>query len=70
MKIIRAGDTLSVAGPQDWFSGTVRIDPLFTAEEPGRSSGAHVTFEPGARTAHAPRGADPYRHLRARSGPA
>ena len=35
----------------DWFSGTVRIDPLFTAPDPARVRGASVTFEPGARTA-------------------
>ena len=38
-------------GPEDWFTGTVRIDPLFQAPEPARASGAYVTFEPGARTA-------------------
>ena len=38
-------------GPADWFTGTVRIDPLFDAPEPARVSGARVTFEPGARTA-------------------
>lgn len=51
MKITRAGQTPSTAGPADWFTGTVRIDPLFAAEAPGRAVGAHVTFEPGARTA-------------------
>ncbi|WP_415392461.1 cupin domain-containing protein [Paracoccus sp. SJTW-4] len=51
MKIARAGATPSTAGPADWFTGTVRIDPLFAAEAPGRAAGAHVTFEPGARTA-------------------
>ncbi|WP_330629582.1 cupin domain-containing protein [Thioclava sp. FTW29] len=51
MKITRSGETPSMQGPEDWFSGTVRIDPLFQAEAPGRCSGAHVTFEPGARTA-------------------
>ncbi len=51
MKIIRSGTASSVKGPDDWFTGTVRIDPLFQAEEPGRTGGAHVTFEPGARTA-------------------
>lgn len=51
MKIIRAGETPSGAGPADWFTGTVCIDPLFAAEAPGRTAGAHVTFEPGARTA-------------------
>jgi quercetin dioxygenase-like cupin family protein len=38
-------------GPKDWFSGTVRIDPLFNAPAPARAAGASVTFEPGARTA-------------------
>jgi quercetin dioxygenase-like cupin family protein len=51
MKITRSGATPSTAGPADWFTGTVRIDPLFAAEAPGRAAGAHVTFEPGARTA-------------------
>ena len=40
----------SLEGPADWFTGRVRIDPLFQASEPGRASGAAVTFEPGART--------------------
>ncbi|PTW62575.1 quercetin dioxygenase-like cupin family protein [Breoghania corrubedonensis] len=51
MKITRPGETASMAGPTDWFTGTVRLDPMFAAEEPGRVAGAHVTFEPGARTA-------------------
>ncbi|WP_176084595.1 cupin domain-containing protein [Martelella sp. HB161492] len=51
MKIIRSGSAPSMKGPADWFTGTVRVDPMFAAEEPGRVSGAHVTFEPGARTA-------------------
>lgn len=51
MKIIRSGTAPSNPGPADWFTGTVRIDPMFAAEEPGRVAGAHVTFEPGARTA-------------------
>ena len=51
MKITRSGQTASKVGPADWFTGTVRIDPLFAAEAPGRAGGAHVTFEPGARTA-------------------
>ena len=51
MKITRSGQSPSAKGPADWFTGTVRIDPLFSAEDPGRASGAHVTFEPGARTA-------------------
>lgn len=51
MKITRAGATPSTVGPTDWFTGSVRIDPLFAAEAPGRAAGAQVTFEPGARTA-------------------
>lgn len=51
MKITRSGSNVSMPGPEDWFTGTVRIDPMFAAEEPGRTSGALVTFEPGARTA-------------------
>ena len=51
MNITRAGSQPSNKGPADWFSGTVRIDPLFTAPAPARVAGATVTFEPGARTA-------------------
>jgi quercetin dioxygenase-like cupin family protein len=52
MEIKRNGTQASVKGPADWFTGTVRIDPLFLkAEEPARATGASVTFEPGARTA-------------------
>ncbi len=51
MKITRSGSTPSMKGPEDWFTGTVRIDPMFQAEDPGRVGGSHVTFEPGARTA-------------------
>jgi quercetin dioxygenase-like cupin family protein len=51
MDITRAGSKPSVKGPADWFTGTVRIDPLFDAPEPARAAGASVTFEPGARTA-------------------
>jgi quercetin dioxygenase-like cupin family protein len=51
MEIVRAGSKPSGAGPSDWFTGTVRIDPLFNAFDPARVQGAHVTFEPGARTA-------------------
>lgn len=49
--IKRNGSRPSQKGPEDWFTGTVRIDPLFQAPEPARASGAQVTFEPGARTA-------------------
>ena len=51
MKITRAGTNPSAKGPNDWFTGSVRIDPLFQAEAPARATGASVTFEPGARTA-------------------
>jgi len=51
MEIKRVGSQGSMKGPVDWFSGTVRIDPLFQSKEPGRAAGASVTFEPGARTA-------------------
>jgi quercetin dioxygenase-like cupin family protein len=52
MNITRNGSQPSIKGPADWFTGTVRIDPLFLkAEEPARATGASVTFEPGARTA-------------------
>jgi quercetin dioxygenase-like cupin family protein len=49
--IKRAGSQPSTKGPGDWFTGTVRIDPLFSAGAPARAAGAAVTFEPGARTA-------------------
>ena len=51
MEIKRNGSQASVKGPADWFTGTVRIDPLFQASDPARVTGASVTFEPGARTA-------------------
>ena len=51
MNIVRAGTQLSNKGPADWFTGTVRIDPLMSAPAPARVAGASVTFEPGARTA-------------------
>jgi quercetin dioxygenase-like cupin family protein len=51
MDIKRSGSQPSAKGPTDYFTGTVRIDPLFEAHEPARTSGASVTFEPGARTA-------------------
>ena len=51
MEIIRIGTQPSQKGPEDWFTGTVRIDYLFQAIEPARAGGAQVTFEPGARTA-------------------
>jgi quercetin dioxygenase-like cupin family protein len=52
MNIKRNGSQPSIKGPADWFTGTVRIDPLFLqANDPARATGASVTFEPGARTA-------------------
>jgi quercetin dioxygenase-like cupin family protein len=51
MDIKRSGAQPSSKGPTDWFTGTVRIDPLFSPPEPARVAGALVTFEPGARTA-------------------
>ena len=51
MDIKRNGSRPSGKGPADWFTGTVRIDPLFAAPAPARVSGASVTFEPSARTA-------------------
>ena len=51
MDIKRAGSQPSSVPSADWFTGSVRVDPLFQAPEPARVSGAHVTFEPGARTA-------------------
>ena len=51
MEIKRSGSTPSGKGPADWFTGSVRVDPLFSPPEPARAAGALVTFEPGARTA-------------------
>lgn len=52
MEIKRNGSQASIKGPADWFTGTVRIDPLFLdADDQVRATGAGVTFEPGARTA-------------------
>ena len=51
MKIARSGTQPSAKGPADWFTGTVRIDPLFAATAPARAASAAVTFEPGPRTA-------------------
>ena len=50
MDIQHSGSQASVQGPAEYFGGTVRIDPLFSAHEPARAAGAAVTFEPGART--------------------
>lgn len=51
MDIKRVGSTPSGKGAAEWFTGTVRIDPLFQANDPARATGNSVTFEPGARTA-------------------
>src|SRR3954469_15234527 len=51
MEIKRSGSQPSGKGPTDWFTGQVRIDPLFSPPDPARAAGAMVTFEPGARTA-------------------
>src|SRR5258705_12623650 len=51
MEIQRSGSQPSGKGPAEYFTGTVRVDPLFTAPDPARAVGASVTFEPGARTA-------------------
>ena len=51
MEIKRIGSQPSNRGPSDWFTGTVRIDPLFQTNPPARAAGASVTFELGARTA-------------------
>jgi len=51
MEIKRAGSQPSNQGPADWFTGTVRIDPLHQTGAPARVACASVTFEPGARTA-------------------
>jgi quercetin dioxygenase-like cupin family protein len=51
MQIKRSGSQASTKGPADWFTGAVRIDPLFGVNAPARAAGNAVTFEPGARTA-------------------
>jgi quercetin dioxygenase-like cupin family protein len=51
MQITRNGAQLSIKGNEDWFTGSVRIDPLFAKQPATRGAGALVTFEPGARTA-------------------
>jgi quercetin dioxygenase-like cupin family protein len=51
MDIKRSGSQPSAKGRAEYFTGAVRIDPLFEAPEPARVRGASVTFEPGARTA-------------------
>ena len=51
MDIKKSGSQPSAKGAAEYFTGTVRIDPLFQAHDPARASGAYVTFEPGARSA-------------------
>lgn len=51
MEIKRVGSQPSAKGPEDWFTGAVRIDPLFQPNESRRAATASVTFDPGARTA-------------------
>ena len=51
MDITRSGSQPSGKGPEGYFTGTVRIDPLFQTADPGRAVANSVTFEPGARTA-------------------
>lgn len=51
MEIIKNGIQPSIKGPEDWFTGTVWIDPLFPKKETTKAMGAIVAFEPGARTA-------------------
>jgi quercetin dioxygenase-like cupin family protein len=51
MTITRNGSQPSRKGPAEYFTGSVRVDPLFQAKDPSRTSGAYVTFEPGARSA-------------------
>jgi quercetin dioxygenase-like cupin family protein len=50
MDIKRNGSRPSGKGPDAWFTGTVRVDPIFQVGDPARVSGGQVTFEPGART--------------------
>jgi len=51
LTIARSGAQPSRTGPEENFTGSVRVDPLFPAREPARASGAYVTFQPGARSA-------------------
>ncbi len=51
MQITRSGSQPSGKGPADYFTGTVRVDPMFQAPAPARVGAGHVTFEPGARSA-------------------
>lgn len=51
MKIIKSGSQESGNGPEEYFTGTVRVDPLYNPPEPSQLTTALVTFEPGSRTA-------------------
>lgn len=51
MEITKTGSIPSMKGPEDWFTGSVRVDTLFSANDSRRAAAASVTFEPGARTA-------------------
>ena len=51
MEIKRIDSQPTRKGPTEWFTGSVRIQPMFESPEPARARGASVTFEPGARTA-------------------
>jgi quercetin dioxygenase-like cupin family protein len=51
MEIKRCGSQPSGKGPEEYFTGTVRVDPLFETTDPARARGASVTFEPSGRTA-------------------
>lgn len=51
MEIKRIDSQSTSKGPAEWFTGSVRIQPMFESPEPARARGASVTFEPGARTA-------------------
>jgi len=68
ISITRSGSQPSAKGPAEYFTGSVRRDPLFKVNDPSRASGALVTFEPGARTAwhHPPTGPDTDRDGRLR----
>lgn len=70
MELKRAGSQPSIKGPEEWFTGAVRIDPLNFPPEPARVSVASVTFEPGARTAwHTILWGRPLSSRRAAAGP-
>jgi quercetin dioxygenase-like cupin family protein len=51
VEVSRNGTRPANKGPAEFFTGQVRVDPLFAAQDPARTSGGHVTFEPGARSA-------------------